>query len=122
MMTRLLGLCVGILALPACYVPQPPVTSSRSNNPEISVQTLFTHDGCTVYRFFDAGYHYYARCDAAHATVATMSTVSCGRNCRRQEDIATVGVDRPLANGAGLPPGAVLAHGSGLGSAQVRAR
>ncbi len=30
-----------------------------------------------MFRFFDAGYHYYARWDGAHESVATMSNVSC---------------------------------------------
>ena len=78
------------MACSACVTATPPVASSPSNNSEIEVQTLFIHDGCTVFRFYDVGYHYYARCDGAHAGVATMSNVTCGRNCVRQEEVRTV--------------------------------
>ncbi len=76
------------LACSGCLAP--PVASSPSNNSQIEVETLFTHDGCTVFRFYDAGYHYYARCEDARVSVATMSDVSCGRNCVQQEEVPTV--------------------------------
>lgn len=87
-MTNLpMALCLLGLGCSACFSASAPVSSSPSNNSNIEVETLFTHDGCTVFRFFDAGYHYYARCDGAHATI---STVSCGRHCTRQEEVRTV--------------------------------
>jgi len=99
MVIRLLGIGIGALACTACYPANPPVASSRSNNATIEVQTLFTHQGCTVYRFVDAGYHYYVRCDSPHAELATMSHDNCGRNCRRDETIQTV-----TPEGSASPP------------------
>ncbi|HET7371857.1 MAG TPA: DUF4884 domain-containing protein [Gemmatimonadaceae bacterium] len=64
-----------------------PVSSSPTNNQDIDVQQLFTHEGCTVYRFRDGGYHYYVRC--AQGVAQTMSPQSCGKNCVRDEAIST---------------------------------
>jgi hypothetical protein len=89
------------MACSACLGTAPPVTSTPSNNPKIEVETLFTHDGCTVFRFYDAGYHYYAHCAGTHESVATMSSVPCGRNCVRQEEVPTV---EPTASPAPAPP------------------
>lgn len=36
-----------------------PVSSSSTNNPEVSVSLLFEHDGIKVYRFSDDGHHIY---------------------------------------------------------------
>ena len=50
-----------------------------------NVQELFTHKGCTVFRFKDGGRHrYYTNC-----TGATNWTESCGKNCTRQNGIST---------------------------------
>ncbi len=86
MRTKVLGLLF-FVPLAACV--NSAVGSTHSNNPDIDVETLFVHDGCTVYRFRDASYHYFVRCQAA-PTVATLSQVSCGKNCVRAEEIPTV--------------------------------
>lgn len=49
--------------------------SERTNNSQIVVDTLFTHDGCTVYRFHDVRTVYYAKCTGGNANV-TYSTTS----------------------------------------------
>jgi len=90
MTTRLIALSLLAMVCSACLTPTAPVASSASSNSSIEVETLFTHDGCTVFRFFDAGYHYYVRCAGTHASVATMSNVTCGRNCVRQEEVSTL--------------------------------
>lgn len=42
------------------------------------VRKLFTTDGCTVYRFYDAGnFHYMTNCTSTITTI----TESCGKNC-----------------------------------------
>jgi hypothetical protein len=79
--------CLLLLPLAACV--QPAVATAPSNNPHIEVDTLLTHDGCTVYRFRDAVYHYFVRCRDA-PTAMTLSRVSCGKNCSRPEEIQTV--------------------------------
>lgn len=46
-----------------------PVSTSLTDNNAIHVEQLFTHEGCTMYRFHDAGYpRYYVRCGAAAGT------------------------------------------------------
>jgi hypothetical protein len=103
MTNRLVALSLLGLGYSGCLFAADPVSSSPSNNTNIEVQNLFTHDGCTVFRFFDAGYHYYARCDGAHPSVGTMSTVSCGRRCTREEEVRTVAAD---SAGSGPPTAA----------------
>lgn len=50
---------------------------------DFGVTLLFTQDGCSVYRFQDGGYmRYFTNCKGQ-----TISTVSCGKNCTRQENI-----------------------------------
>jgi len=39
-----------------------PVATIKTNNPKIEIDKLFTHKGCSVYRFFDREYHYFADC------------------------------------------------------------
>lgn len=67
---------------------QPPVQVQGTNNANIDVEQLFTHDGCRVYRFRDGGIHYFVRCDGA-VSQQTMSMKSCGKNCTYEESIAT---------------------------------
>jgi hypothetical protein len=64
-----------------------PIASYPTDNEGIDVHQLFTHDGCTVYRFRDGGYHYYVTC--ARGPAQTISPVSCGKNCVRDEEIFT---------------------------------
>lgn len=54
------------------------------------VETLFTHEGCTVYRFADdLRFRYYANCKSGQHT--TMWTESCGKNCQHDVEITTMG-------------------------------
>jgi len=54
--------------------------NSQQVNAEFRVDTLFTKDGCTVYRFYDIGnYRYFTNC----AGVTTW-TEGCGKNCKRE--------------------------------------
>lgn len=46
-----------------------PESVAQTANPDFRVERLFTHDGCTVYRFLDAGYRYFVRCDSGDARV-----------------------------------------------------
>ena len=42
---------------------KPAMFTAPTDNSAIAVEQLFTHDGCSVYRFRDAGYpRYYVRC------------------------------------------------------------
>lgn len=48
---------------------------------DYEVRLLFIKDNCKVYRFTDQRYHYFTDCGE------TMTTVYCGKNCLRQENI-----------------------------------
>lgn len=61
---------------------QKPASESKSSG-NFNVETLFTHDGCTVYRFQDDRTVYFTNC-----TGATQYQENCGKNCSR-----TVGVN-----------------------------
>jgi hypothetical protein len=39
-----------------------PAVSSKIEGPGYQVDTLFTHEGCTVYRFRDGGQRYFTNC------------------------------------------------------------
>ncbi len=42
-----------------------------SHKGDFKVELLFEHDGCKVYRFFDARYVYYTDCSCGSSTVTT---------------------------------------------------
>ena len=48
------------------------------------VARLFTHEGCTVYRFYDGGSRYFANCNGS-ATTSWRRAMPCGKNCTRVE-------------------------------------
>jgi hypothetical protein len=61
-----------------------PVEQTETNNPSFSVSKLFTHEGCTVYRFYDFGYYrYYVNCSGS---VISSVTERCGDECSRTID------------------------------------
>lgn len=76
------------LALSSCAKdPQAYAASSNSNVP---VAKLTEIDGCTIYRFHDAGnYRYFAKCDTA-STTHIEARVSCGKNCTRADEMVAV--------------------------------
>jgi hypothetical protein len=76
--------------LAACHIPADPVAVQPTNNPEVNVSLLFSADGCDVYRFYDGGEHYFARCQEGR--VSTLSPKRCGKNCRRDEEVPTESV------------------------------
>lgn len=66
-----------------------PAESSTSVGVEFRVDRLFTHDGCTVYRFYDGGRsRYFAKCDGA-TTSRVEWNESCGKTCTRPADVQT---------------------------------
>jgi hypothetical protein len=69
-----------------CVVPA--LQDHETNNPEITVQVVATHDGCTIYRFSDGGYHWYVRCGRESSTVA-LTMKSCGKGCVYNEVVPT---------------------------------
>jgi hypothetical protein len=69
-----------ILTLAGCSKP---AETSTSVGREFVVDKLFTHEGCTVYRFNDGGNNrYFTNCQGS-----TSWTESCGKNCTRQMNI-----------------------------------
>ena len=60
-MKATIALAAAAIALVGCA--RDPVETSRTDNPGIVVEKLFEHEGCTMYRFQDAGnYVYYSDC------------------------------------------------------------
>lgn len=83
---RICGAFALVLILSACAKDAREVRST--DNPTIPVSTLFTHEGCTVYRFNDAGrYVYYANCGGGSTSVNHRD--SCGKNCTRDYVVNT---------------------------------
>jgi hypothetical protein len=83
---HLVAAVVATLALAACA--KEPTSRTATDNPDVPVETLFTHDGCTVYRFTDYGDAvHFAKCESGTATVSRQ--ISCGKNCRREETTIT---------------------------------
>lgn len=67
------------LLLAACQ--KDAVSVSRTDNADIQVEELFTHNGCTVSRFQDSGYsHYFADC---RGTLTSTHSEYCGKGCQR---------------------------------------
>jgi hypothetical protein len=91
-MMRAIAPCLVTAALAGCV--NDPVATSPSNNPDMQVDMLFSHDGCTVYRFRDITYHYYVRCHDARSA-ETLSTRSCGKSCSYEEAIQTLSSSNP---------------------------
>lgn len=70
------------LLLSSCWSGSKAIKIDSTNNIEIQVDTLFTKDGCTIYRFIDSNrYHYYTKCGE------TVTTHNCGKNCKYEENI-----------------------------------
>lgn len=70
MTARALACIVAVLVLLAGCARE--AERSAPAGREFTVDTLFTKDGCTVYRFYDAGYHrYFTNCSGS-----TMSSIS----------------------------------------------
>lgn len=71
---------LALLTLSACGKP---AESTTQVGVEFVVHKLFTHEGCTLYRFYDGGYaRYYTNCSGS-----TSWTESCGKNCSRPNGI-----------------------------------
>ena len=69
-----------VVWLTAC---QKPAESSATVGREFKVEKLFTHEGCTVYRFFDDRHVYYTNCQGS-----TQSR--CGKGCEQTVDTDVV--------------------------------
>ncbi|MGV2862111.1 DUF4884 domain-containing protein [Achromobacter sp. AGC39] len=81
-------ICIVLAAmLTACL--KEPVAVSGTDNQEIPVAELFTHEGVTVYRFSDGGRWVYFTSQSSDVTA--QHTESCGKSCVRTETVETKG-------------------------------
>ena len=52
-----------VVALLLTGCAKDPISTSATDNAQFKLEALFTHDGCTIYRFMDNGYyHYWTNC------------------------------------------------------------
>ena len=66
-----------------------PAESIVRTGVEFTVERLFTHEGCTVFRFKDGGSNrYFTRCDGIAAQSTTTWQESCGKNCTRPVEVS----------------------------------
>lgn len=81
-----LVVALSCLILAACSEPAESTVASSNGN--IPVEKLFNVDGCTVYRFQDAGYNrYFSSCKTGHSEMTYLQ--NCGKNCTRPETISS---------------------------------
>lgn len=67
-----------------------PAEESHRVNTQFSVEKLFTHEGCSVYRFEDNRYHYYVKCNNSSAVIEQYSqTCGKGHTCTYSDNIET---------------------------------
>ena len=81
-----------LVLLSGCYKQ---AESSATAGLDFRVERLFTHDGCTVYRFQYFGTKYFTRCDGSVSAEVSWQE-SCGKSCSRQVSV-------PTARGKGQP-------------------
>lgn len=56
------------MLLAACS--KDPIATAQTDNKDYVVETLFTKDDCTVYRFKDRGYYrYFVKCNTGQSSV-----------------------------------------------------
>jgi hypothetical protein len=81
-------LIIALLAIAALTACGGKPEETRAVGVDFQVDKLFTVDGCTVYRFGDAGYmRYFTNCSGS-----TSWQEPCGKNCTRET--AVVGAAR----------------------------
>ena len=72
---KLLLLGCFILIFTSCNIYKPLIQSKADNNETYSVDYLFEHEGCKVYRFMDEGrYVYFTNCTGTVSVATSDST------------------------------------------------
>lgn len=74
---RILFMAVLLLPVLSCYTGRPIVTETPVNNQTYTVDYLFEHDGCKVYRFYDGrakSYVYFTNCNGDVTSIRNDST------------------------------------------------
>ena len=89
-MTKKIMLSLAALAVLAMVAGcDKPAESVVRTGAEFTVERLFTHEGCTVFRFKDGGRNrYFTRCDGIAAQSTTTWQESCGKNCTRPVEVS----------------------------------
>ncbi len=77
-------LALSLLAMLGCDAK--PVSTTSTNNQEIKVDMLFTHQGITVFRFNDGGHNVYF---TKQGDIHSVYSESCGKNCIKEVRIMT---------------------------------
>jgi len=90
---------VAILAVlfTSCYFSSPVAYQVPENNPTYSVDYLFEHEGCKVYRFYDRGnYVYFTNCQGDVISIKNDSTAERVSNSIRitYEDPNEIGTEK----------------------------
>lgn len=81
-MKKTLAIVIAALLLSGCNPIEPESTTKVGN--DVSLQTLFVKDGCTMYRFQDNGRHiYWANCEGS---VHSRWTSTNGKGVTTQHD------------------------------------
>lgn len=80
MRTKIAVILIAAVGLFGCQ-KQPEVSTHQGN---FNVEKLFTHEGCTVYRFYDDRTVYYTNCQGQANT-----QYSCGKNCTTNTETTT---------------------------------
>lgn len=81
-MTKTLSIFLALFLLSACVKREEGEAVTTNSN--FKLERLFTHDGCTVYRFYDARYRYFTDCRGSVSW-----SESCGKNCTSDQDVET---------------------------------
>lgn len=84
-MNKILFAILLLAALSGCGKP---AESSTRVGRDFEVERLFTHDGCTVYRFNDYYTRYFTRCEGVSVPSSVSWTESCGKNCKRPVEVS----------------------------------
>ena len=77
---------VSIIVFLVAACVQDPVSTSRTNNPNVDIDLMFMHNGCSMYRFPDDG-HYVYWTEGCSSTIN--STHSEGKNGSHNDVVST---------------------------------
>ena len=88
-MNKKIILTLAVLATTMVAGCEKPAEAVAHTGAGFTVERLFTHAGCTVFRFKDGGYNrYFTRCDGIAAQATTTWQESCGKNCTREIEVS----------------------------------
>ena len=86
MNTKIMLSLAALAMVAGCEKPAEAVAPAGEN---FTVVRLFTHEGCTVFRFLDGNRRrYFARCDGIAAQATPTWQESCGKNGTRPVEVS----------------------------------